>query len=40
MREKLPSVVIKGFPTVSWTVMHLDEGKAGSKYKLFVEGDN
>merc|ERR1712150_61458 len=36
----LPNVVIKGLPTVSRAVMHLDEGKAGSKYKLFVEGDN
>jgi len=40
LREKLPSVVIKGLPTVSRAVMHLDEGKSGSKYKLFVEGDN
>jgi len=40
LREKLPNVVIKGLPTVSRAVMHLDEGKAGSKYKLFVEGDN
>jgi len=40
LREKLPDVVIKGLPTVSRAVMHLDEGKSGAKYKLFVEGDN
>ena len=40
LRDKLPSVVIKGLPTVSRAIMHLDETKSGSKYKLFVEGDN
>merc|ERR1712142_269176 len=40
LREKLPDIVIKGLPTVSRAVMHLDEGKSGAKYKLFVEGDN
>jgi len=41
LREKLPAVVIKGLPTVSRAVMHLDESKnGGKKYKLFVEGDN
>merc|ERR1711971_959256 len=41
LKEKVPGVVIKGLPTVSRAVMHMDESKGGStKYKLFVEGDN
>jgi len=40
LRDKLPSVVVKGLPTVYRAVMHLDESKTGNKYKLFVEGDN
>ena len=40
LREKLPGVVIKGLPTVNRAVMHMDEGKAGQTFKLFVEGDN
>merc|ERR1712059_163274 len=41
IREKLPAVIIKGLPTVSRAVMHLDEAKNGpKKYKLYVEGDN
>ena len=33
---------IKGLPTVSRAVIHLEDAAAGSrnKYKLFVEGDN
>jgi len=41
LKEKLPDINIKGLPSVSRAVMHLDEGKDGSKkYKMFVEGDN
>jgi len=42
LKEKIPSVVIKGLPTVSRAVIHIEDGAAGtaSKYKLFVEGDN
>jgi len=40
LREKLPAVVIKGLPTVNRAVMHMDEGKAGQTFKLYVEGDN
>lgn len=41
LKEKVPSVVIKGLPTISRAVMHIDETKGGAtKYKLFVEGDN
>jgi len=42
LKEKLPKVVIKGLPTVSRAVIHLEDAAAGSrnKYKLFVEGDN
>ncbi|XP_023347437.1 DNA-directed RNA polymerase III subunit RPC1, partial [Eurytemora carolleeae] len=41
LKEKLPKVVIKGLPTVSRAVIHLEDSKSGpNKYKLFVEGDN
>merc|ERR1712112_164866 len=40
LRDKLPGVVIKGLPTVSRAVMHLDDTKDGPKYCLYVEGDN
>merc|ERR1719251_202590 len=38
LRDKLPEVVVKGLPTVSRAVMHLDESKEGQKYILYVEG--
>ena len=38
LRDKLPGVVIKGLPTVSRAVMHLDDTKDGPKYCLYVEG--
>merc|ERR1712223_439975 len=41
LREKLPSVVIKGLPTVNRAIIHMDESKSGGQtYKLYVEGDN
>jgi len=42
LREKIPKVVIKGLPTVSRAIIHLEDGKADAvkQYKLFVEGDN
>ena len=41
LKERLPSVVIKGLPTVNRAVIHIDDSHVGStKYKLFVEGDN
>ncbi len=40
LKDKLPSVIIKGLPTVSRAIMHVDETKSGQTYKLFVEGDN
>jgi len=43
LKEQLPNIVIKGLPTISRAVIHIDEGKAkGEKtsYKLLVEGDN
>jgi len=40
LRDKLPDVVIKGLSTVSRAIMHKDDTKDGTKYKLFVEGDN
>ena len=39
LKDKLPSVIIKGLPTVSRAIMHLDDTKDGPKYKLFVEGN-
>jgi DNA-directed RNA polymerase III subunit RPC1 len=42
LKEKIVSIVIKGLPTVSRAIIHIDdsEGSAKTKYKLFVEGDN
>merc|ERR1719220_1024596 len=41
LRERLPSVVIKGLPTVNRAIIHKDESKSGGEtYKLYVEGDN
>lgn len=42
LKEKIVSVVIKGLPTVSRAIIHIDDSEAGvkPKYKLFVEGDN
>ena len=39
LRDKLPQVVVKGLPTVSRAVMHLEESKEGKKYRLYVEGE-
>merc|ERR1719350_2551582 len=38
LRERLPSVVIKGLPTVNRAIINEDE--RGQTYKLYVEGDN
>ena len=36
LREKLPSVVIKGLPTVNRAIIHMDESKSGGQtYKLY-----
>merc|ERR1719339_92611 len=41
LRERLPSGVIKGLPTVNRAIIHMDESKSGGQtYKLYVEGDN
>jgi len=41
LKEKLPKIVIKGLPTVSRAVIHMEDSSSGpTKYKLFVEGDN
>ena len=44
LKEKLPSVVVKGIPSVTRAIITVDEsasGKGGAtKYKLLVEGDN
>lgn len=39
LKKNLASVVIKGIPSVTRAVIHMDEQK-GSAYKLLVEGDN
>merc|ERR1719350_2189499 len=40
LKDKLPDVIIKGLPTVSRAIMHVNETKSGRTFKLFVEGDN
>lgn len=40
LKEKLASTVIKGLPTVSRAVIHVDEKSSSKQYQLFVEGDN
>ncbi|XP_067133403.1 DNA-directed RNA polymerase III subunit RPC1 [Centruroides vittatus] len=39
LKEQLPSVIIKGLPTVSRAVIHIDDSKGKPCYKLLVEGD-
>jgi len=40
LKELLPNIVIKGLPTISRAVIHIDETKVPHKFKLLVEGDN
>ncbi|XP_064391551.1 DNA-directed RNA polymerase III subunit RPC1-like isoform X2 [Halichondria panicea] len=40
LKLQLPSVVVKGISSVSRAIIHVDEGKQGSKYKLLVEGSD
>jgi len=44
LKGALPSVLIKGYPTVSRAIIHIDEDSKGKnkdeKYKLLVEGDD
>ena len=41
LRERLPSGVIIGLPTVNRAIIHMEESKSGSQtYNLYVEGDN
>lgn len=40
LHEALPRVVIMGLPTVNRAVIHNDDSKGKTVYKLFVEGDN
>lgn len=40
LKKSLPSVVIKGLNAVSRAVIHHDDSKNETKYKLFVEGYN
>lgn len=40
LKKSLPNVVIKGLNAVSRAVIHHDDSKAGTTYKLFVEGYN
>ncbi|XP_013774384.1 DNA-directed RNA polymerase III subunit RPC1-like [Limulus polyphemus] len=39
MKEQLPSIVIKGLPSVSRAVIHVDDSSSPVLYKLLVEGD-
>ena len=44
LKEKLPTVVVKGIPSVTRAIITVDESASGgggkTKYKLLVEGDN
>ncbi|TRY75843.1 hypothetical protein TCAL_12658 [Tigriopus californicus] len=40
LKEKIGAVCIKGLPSVSRAVIHMDDAEGKVKYKLFVEGDN
>lgn len=40
LKEHLPDVVIKGLSSVNRAVIHIDDSKGSTIYKLFVEGDN
>ncbi|XP_067928267.1 DNA-directed RNA polymerase III subunit RPC1-like [Watersipora subatra] len=40
LKQYVPDVVIKGVPSVSRAVIHIDETGGGVKYKLLVEGNN
>lgn len=39
LMTKLPYLVIKGYPSVTRAVIHLDDSKGVRKFKLLVEGD-
>ncbi|XP_021363401.1 DNA-directed RNA polymerase III subunit RPC1-like isoform X1 [Mizuhopecten yessoensis] len=39
LKKELPGVMIKGIPSVTRAVIHIDEGST-EQYKLLVEGDN
>lgn len=38
LMKQLPDVVVKGFPSVARAVIHMDDTKPITEYKLFVEG--
>ncbi|EEB15462.1 DNA-directed RNA polymerase III largest subunit, putative [Pediculus humanus corporis] len=40
LKKSLPNIVIKGLSAVNRAVIHHDDSKGGTKYKLFVEGYN
>jgi len=40
LKQYVPGVVVKGVPSVSRAVIHIDEKSGVTKYKLLVEGDN
>lgn len=40
LKKSLPGVVIKGLSAVNRAVIHHDDTRDGTKYKLFVEGYN
>ena len=39
-KKELPYIMIKGIPSVTRAVIHIDESKGDNSYKLLVEGDN
>lgn len=40
LKQDLPKVIIKGITSVQRAVIHVDEAKGDSSYKLLVEGNN
>lgn len=40
LKTQLPNVVVKGTGSVTRAIIHVDEGRGGSRYKLLVEGTN
>ncbi|EDV26112.1 uncharacterized protein TRIADDRAFT_55877 [Trichoplax adhaerens] len=41
LKASIPNVIVKGIPTVTRTVIHVDEDASGNKkFKLYVEGED
>lgn len=40
LKERIPTVVVKGLATVNRAMIVIDDSKGDTRYKVLVEGDN